>query len=111
MNTYTKKTKLSEKHVLFAISEKTRQEPIAIALLHLETNQIGCLLVDSAFRKQGFGTQLIKAIEKYAKENEIKTLQTITHPSNSEARAFFKKLGYEEWIKCYKVLKNDTSTC
>lgn len=99
-------SQLNSNHILFCIGEET-QKPIAMAILDLRINQIGPLLVDAEFRRQGYGTKLIKAIEQYAKDKGISSLQAITHPSNDEARSLFKKLRYGEWIKCYKVLEKE----
>jgi len=101
-----KTAQLGTNNVLFVIGTET-QKPIAIAILDVGIKQIGQLLVDANFKRQGYGTKLIKAIEQYAKEKGISSLQAITHPSNVEARGLFEKLGYEEWIKCYKVLEKE----
>jgi len=107
MTLCTKNVQLSEKHVLFTICEETQQKPIATAILNLSNNEIGWLLVDMEFRQQGVGTKLIKAIEQYAKNFGLKSIHAITHPSNATTRAFFKTLGYEEWIKLYKKIEKN----
>lgn len=105
MKRFCKTVQLSEKHVLFTVCEEPQQKPIAVAILHLNSGQIGWLLVDAEFRQQGVGTRLIMAIEEYARKNNLATLHSITHPSNAKTRAFFKNLGYEEWIKLYKKVE------
>lgn len=95
-----KKTKL-ENHMLFAIADENGK-PIAVALLNLKSAQIGALLVDSKHRNRGFATQLLEEIEKYAKKENFKTLQVVTHPTNDATRKLFKKRGYKEWIKLLK---------
>jgi len=99
-----KTNKLDDSYVYFAVGEAETQKPIAIALLCLKNGQIGGLLVDSEYRKQGYGTRIMEEIEKYAKEAGLKHLQLVTHPSNIATREFCKKLGYNEWIKLLKQL-------
>jgi GNAT superfamily N-acetyltransferase len=58
----------------------------------------GCMHVDQLWieeplRKKGYGTQLMQAVEKLAKENECQFLSVNT--MSWEALDFYKKLGFE----------------
>jgi ribosomal protein S18 acetylase RimI-like enzyme len=54
---------------------------------------ISLLQVNEQYRKQKIGTQLIKKMEQYAKENNLKaiTLNTLSY----QAKDFYLKLGYQ----------------
>ena len=57
---------------------------------------IHTLAVDPAFAKRGIGKKFIEFYENLAREMHISSLRLDTNEKNYSARAFYKKLGYEE---------------
>ena len=52
------------------------------------------LYVDSAYRKQGIGEQLIKAAMHFAKENNAASLQLETAADNYTAQRLYEAIGF-----------------
>ena len=55
------------------------------------------IAVKKDFRRKGVGTFLMDAAVRYCLKNEICALNLEVRESNSPARAFYKKLGFEEF--------------
>lgn len=64
------------------------------------------LAVDCDFKRQGVGTALIKAAEKWAKENGACGIRLCSGAERKEAHSFYKHLGYCE-KKIQKNFKKD----
>lgn len=52
------------------------------------------LYVDSPYRKQGVGEQLIRAAMKFAKENDAKYVQLETALDNYTAQSLYEQIGF-----------------
>lgn len=64
-----------------------------------EDNQVmvlHTLIVDPMCRSKGYGKSFVAFYEEYAKEHGCNELRMDTNAKNSNARAMYKKLGYEE---------------
>lgn len=48
------------------------------------------------YRRQGVATKLMKALIKYAKENEMSMVSLEVRPSNEGARKLYESLGFSE---------------
>lgn len=92
-----------ETYFTFAFQDKILR-PVASTALNGKTGMTNGIWVDSAYRRHGIGTALVKARETKARELGLKVIFSHTHPDNVEARALFKKLGYKENIAVYKEL-------
>jgi len=53
------------------------------------------LYIKSDYQGKGFGRQVMKELENYAREKEYKRIQFQSEETNPGAKAFYKKLGYE----------------
>ncbi len=68
------------------------------------------LFVDENYRKQGVGTKIIKELIKLAKENNCyKIVATSRHESENVHR-LYKKIGFEDFGKEFKIYINYKST-
>jgi len=64
-------------------------------LNELEYAEIGGLVVDSNFRRQGIGLKLMKKCEEWAKENGYQEIRLRSGGQRKEAHEFYKQIGYE----------------
>ncbi len=53
------------------------------------------LYIKSDYQGKGFGRQVMKELENYAREREYKRIQFQYEETNPGAKAFYEKLGYE----------------
>ena len=51
--------------------------------------------IKSDYQGKGFGRQVMKELENYAREREYKRIQFQYEETNPGAKAFYEKLGYE----------------
>src|SRR5260221_7102256 len=63
-------------------------------LLHAEYAEIGGLVVDKPFRRQGIGLQLMKKSEEWARENDYHEIRLRSGDERKEAHKFYKQIGY-----------------
>jgi len=61
-----------------------------------EEGHILSIAVDSAYRRRGLGTELIKEIVKVFQNNGIRLLSLEVKASNDDARKFYLNLDFEE---------------
>ena len=54
------------------------------------------LIVDAAFRSKGYGKAFVNFYEDYAMKHNCDELRMDTNAKNKNARAMYRKLGYEE---------------
>ena len=57
------------------------------------------LFIDSNYRRQGFGSILLKEIENYSRESGVNTIQLRTQKKNKISLDFFIKLKYQKNLK------------
>jgi ribosomal protein S18 acetylase RimI-like enzyme len=57
---------------------------------------VGELAVDPQYEGRGVGRALIDAVTAYAKQLGLVTITLDTGAANTNARAFYKRLGFEE---------------
>lgn len=57
---------------------------------------INIISVDETKRKQGYGSKLINAIEKYAKENKYDSIDVIASLKNEISLKFYEALNYQK---------------
>lgn len=62
------------------------------------------IYVDEKYRNRGYGRDLVKACEDWAKDRDIKEFASDCELSNSDSFAFHKAIGFEEAnrIICFK---------
>lgn len=63
-------------------------------LLQAEYVEIGGLVVDKPFRRQGIGLQLMKKSEEWASENGYPEVRLRSGDERKEAHQFYKQIGY-----------------
>lgn len=61
------------------------------------------LFVDEAYRKQGIGGQLVQAVIAEAKKLGCYKLVGTSRNSRAEVHEFYKKLGFEEYGKEFRI--------
>ena len=66
--------------------------------------------VSSAFRKTAIGTQLINALENYAKERDFRALFVDVDTDNKGARRFYRKLGFKRAGKIKQYYYDSSTT-
>lgn len=64
-------------------------------LIELEYAEIGGLVVDSDYRRQGIGLKLMRTCEEWVKENGYREIRLRSGGQRNEAHEFYKKVGYE----------------
>jgi len=74
-------------------------------LLELEYAEIGVLVVDKDFRKQGIGTKLMKKAEQWAKEKGYSEIRLRSGGHRKEAHQSYKAIGYENinWQQLFQL--------
>lgn len=80
-----------EREYLPRAARRNRPEAVPVILL-------GQLAVDRRFQKKGFARQLLLHALKtcFALSKDIGCLGVITHPLDEEARAFYRRFGFED---------------
>jgi GNAT superfamily N-acetyltransferase len=75
-------------------------------LLELEYAEIGGLVVDSDFRRQGIGEKLMNKCEDWAKENGYHEIRLKSGGKRKDAHAFYECIGYENtnWQQVFKKI-------
>ena len=63
-------------------------------LLQAEYAEIGGLVVDKIFRRQGIGLQLMKKSEEWARENDYHEIKLRSGDERKEAHKFYEQIGY-----------------
>lgn len=64
-------------------------------LIELEYAEIGGLVVDRNFRRQGIGLKLMKICEDWAKEHSYQEIRLRSGGQRKEAHEFYRQIGYE----------------
>jgi GNAT superfamily N-acetyltransferase len=64
-------------------------------LIELEYAEIGGLVVDNNYRRQGIGLKLMRKCEEWAKENGYEEIRLRSGGQRKEAHEFYKQIGYE----------------
>ena len=101
-NSPTTKIPAYQDHIWLCCAD---EEGKPYATVAFKDGYISCLLVDSAYRKQGIGKKLLEDIERLAREKGVKRLSAITHPNNIPAQRLFESMGFTKWIKYKKEIK------
>lgn len=63
----------------------------------LESNhrvEIGGLVVDASLHRQGFGRELVRRVEDWARERGVTELSVRCRTTRPEAHQFYERLGY-----------------
>ena len=86
-------------HRIFVAERDGLQGWIHVSMINdLESEsfaEIRGLVVSGPYRGSGIGTQLVTAAEKWANEKRCNRIRVRTNVVRVEARAFYKKRGYE----------------
>lgn len=56
--------------------------------------EVDNVVVDKAFQSKGIGKKLFEFIERWASENEFKTIELNTYVQNSKSHKFYFNLGF-----------------
>lgn len=59
--------------------------------------------VESAYRGQGFGTQLINAVINEAKQRGCYKVLATSRYAKADVHALYKKVGFEDWGKEFRM--------
>jgi len=62
-----------------------------------ETAYLHSIVVESPFRKQGFGTKLVKECENIARNSGYKYITATVKKNNIPSQTMFNKLGYTKY--------------
>jgi len=85
------KEKIQQRRPFFVITDHHRI--VGVSSLKLEKNEMSALYVKQSELQRGFGSVLLKFVEKYAKNHGIKKL---TINSSITASNFYKAKGYQK---------------
>ncbi|MEN6408735.1 MAG: GNAT family N-acetyltransferase [Anaerolineaceae bacterium] len=85
-----------------AICAKDGEKVVGVLLFSLEQKTLSCMAVHPAYRQRGIATEMVALmLRQFPAEDEI---QVVTYRDGDEkgiaARAFYKKLGFEEAELC-----------
>jgi GNAT superfamily N-acetyltransferase len=74
-------------------------------LIELEYAEIGGLVVDNNFRRQGIGEELMRKSEEWAKENGYNSIRLRSGGQRKEAHKFYEKIGYKNinWQQLFMI--------
>ncbi|MFA5030345.1 MAG: GNAT family N-acetyltransferase [Patescibacteria group bacterium] len=98
--------KIKGQRPFFVITDRNRI--VGVSSLKLEKNEMSALYVKQDSLQSGFGSVLLKFVEKYAKNHGVKQLRI---DSSKTAFDFYKKRGYQK-IKTVSHLMNGVKiTC
>ncbi|MFC0189484.1 GNAT family N-acetyltransferase [Fictibacillus aquaticus] len=67
--------------------------------------EIGGLVVDVNYRRKGYGEQLVRMCEKWARENHYKEVRLRSGGHRKEAHEFYKRIGYDniKWQEVFSL--------
>ncbi len=75
-------------------------ETITIAIIKINKDEkyieISDIVTADKYRRKGIGNEMIKFIERFAKENNISKIGLASSINNIKAHQFFQKYGYEK---------------
>ena len=80
---------------IFYIKENDKILGFVTFKIKQEEAQIGLIAVLPKFQSKGFGNKLLKKVENYCLQNNIKKINIATQLENIPACNFYKKSGYE----------------
>ena len=75
------------------------------SLLSCKTLEIGTLVVDGNWRKQGVGKGLIQTAEQWASSKGCASVLLATQTKRADAHIFYAKMGYEKELEAYFLRK------
>ena len=91
------KLKTPNEECVFFVAEKNKKV-IGYSRMHLfkwyEGAHIVTIVVDKKHRRKGYGTLLMKEMEKFARNKGMKIITVDTSPDNIEALIFYLKNGF-----------------
>lgn len=95
---------------VFYINKATDLVGFVTVAINDSNAQVGLIAVSEQCQGKGYGAQLLKKVEHYCAEQNIKELRIPTQFKNKQACVFYKKNGYKVYQK--KIIKhfwkNDT---
>ncbi|MCP3028693.1 GNAT family N-acetyltransferase [Halobacillus sp. A5] len=73
--------------------------------IELDYAEIGGLVVDSRFRRQGIGPKLMKKSEEWAKDNGFQEIRLRSGGQRNDTHKFYERMGYKNinWQQLYKL--------
>ncbi|BBH53870.1 GNAT family N-acetyltransferase [Fluviispira sanaruensis] len=77
----------------------------APSLLSCKTLEIGALVVEGNWRKQGVGKGLMLTAEQWARSKGCQSVLLATQTKRADAHQFYAKLGYEKELEAYFLRK------
>lgn len=91
---YQKETTGMPENKIVAFTARIDGKLIGVVSVMIKWSQlhIKTMIVDSAFRKQGIGSKLIKKVLEYGKEHNC--VNVFVETSNFQAPEFYKKMGF-----------------
>lgn len=84
-------------HLFFAMIDDVRVGMITLSILDLPSGKRGCIddvVVDEAFRGEGYGKGLMEAVEQFAIEQGVESLFLTSNPKRIAANLLYTKCGY-----------------
>jgi GNAT superfamily N-acetyltransferase len=67
---------------------------ITVRLYSGKQLEVDNVIIDNDIQSKGYGKKLFEFIEKWAKENNCKTIELNTYVQNSRSHKFYYNLGY-----------------
>ncbi len=104
-----KKQKITAQGIKFSIKKDNKE--IARAYLYVMKNDLhkqpfGLMedvFIDKSLRGEGYGTKIVKELIKQAKKQNCYKLIATSRYSRKEVHKLYKKLGFKDWGKEFRM--------
>jgi ribosomal protein S18 acetylase RimI-like enzyme len=95
--------------IVLGLEEDGRLVGVVLATNDTRKGWINRLAIDPAYRRKGYGEQLVQAAEDALREAGMHLIAAFIEEGNTASLALFKKLGYAAHPNIYYVSKRDSN--
>ncbi len=95
--------------IAFGLEEDGRLIGVVIVTNDTRKGWINRLAIEPAYRRQGYGEQLVQAAEDALRETGMHLIAAFIEEGNEASLALFEKLGYATHEHIYYVSKRDSA--